>query len=122
MGGPQTPGVLVFKKTIVDRCMSSSPGGGSIFYVGRAGHVYLKGAEEREEAGTPSIVGAVRVACLMTVPHPTASCLILSHSTASYRIPLHTVSSLWVLRDPASGPGADALYLSSSCPVWVLLA
>lgn len=49
-GGPQTPGVLVFKKALAERGTSSSPGGGSIFFVGREKHVYLKAAEEREEA------------------------------------------------------------------------
>lgn len=68
-GGPQTPGVLVFKKRLSRRGVSANPGGGSIFFVGRGGHVYLKSAEEREEGGTPAIVGAVRVGLAMQLQH-----------------------------------------------------
>ena len=68
-GGPQTPGVLVFKKSLARRDRSAAPGGGSIFFVGREGHVYLKSAEEREEGGTPAIVGAVRVGLAMQLQH-----------------------------------------------------
>ena len=68
-GGPQTPGVLVFKKKLARRGASATPGGGTIFYVGREAHVYLKSAEEREEGGTPAIVGAVRCGLAMQLQH-----------------------------------------------------
>ena len=51
--------MLVFKKQLARRSASAAPGGGTIFFVGRERHVYLKSAEEREEGGTPPIVGAV---------------------------------------------------------------
>jgi selenocysteine lyase/cysteine desulfurase len=35
-------------------------GGGIVFFVDREEHMYIRGVEEREEAGTPSIVGAIR--------------------------------------------------------------
>ena len=54
VGGVQTPGVLVFKKQLARRDASAAPGGGSIFFVGRDSHVYLKHAEEREEGGLAS--------------------------------------------------------------------
>ena len=37
-----------------------APGGGTVFYVSREEHVYVKNDEEREEGGTPAIVGAIR--------------------------------------------------------------
>jgi hypothetical protein len=39
--------VLVFKKKLARRGASAAPGGGTIFFVGRDEHVYLKSAEER---------------------------------------------------------------------------
>lgn len=35
-------------------------GGGTVFFVGDTWHRYLENLEEREEGGTPDIVGAVR--------------------------------------------------------------
>ncbi|CAK0851985.1 unnamed protein product [Prorocentrum cordatum] len=70
VGGPQTPGVLIFKKELSgrrDRC--SLPGGGSVFYVSSEEHVYLRHCEEREEAGTPALVGAIRCGLAFQLKH-----------------------------------------------------
>ncbi|KAG8181065.1 hypothetical protein JTE90_014777 [Oedothorax gibbosus] len=60
VGGPDTPGILVAKKNILQNAVPSEPGGGTIFFVSRYTHRYLKDVEMREEGGTPSIVGAIR--------------------------------------------------------------
>ena len=73
-GGPQAAGVLVFKSHLAElyckgtadgRRASVAPGGGSVFFVSRDAHVYARAEEAREEAGTPPIIGAVRVALCM---------------------------------------------------------
>ncbi|KOO20832.1 cysteine desulfurase [Chrysochromulina tobinii] len=64
-GGPQAAGVLVYKKALATRGISTCPGGGTVFYVSRERHVYLKNDEEREEGGTPSIVGAIRAGLVL---------------------------------------------------------
>ena len=70
-GGPQAAGVLVFQSHLAElyckgaadgRRASVAPGGGSVFFVSRDAHVYARAEEAREEAGTPPIIGAVRVA------------------------------------------------------------
>ena len=70
-GGPQAAGVLVLKSHLAElyckgtadgRRASVAPGGGSVFFVSRDAHVYARAEEAREEAGTPPIIGAVRVA------------------------------------------------------------
>jgi hypothetical protein len=38
------------------------PGGGTVFFVTEEHHRYLDNLEEREEGGTPDIVGAIRCA------------------------------------------------------------
>ena len=50
---------------LATRGLSSAPGGGTVFYVGRESHVYLKDDEEREEGGTPAIIGAIRAGLVM---------------------------------------------------------
>jgi selenocysteine lyase/cysteine desulfurase/tRNA(Ile)-lysidine synthase TilS/MesJ len=59
-GGVNTPGVLVVKKRLLANKVPTAPGGGTVFYVTCDGHRYLSNREEREEGGTPDIVGAVR--------------------------------------------------------------
>lgn len=70
LGGPQTPGILIFKKELSgrrDKC--SQPGGGAVFYVSPEETVYLRHAEEREEAGTPALVGAIRCGLVFQLKH-----------------------------------------------------
>lgn len=62
VGGLGTPGVLVVKKkhctTVVPH--AGNIGGGTVAYVREDGQLYLHNAIEREEGGTPDIVGAIR--------------------------------------------------------------
>ena len=66
VGGVATPGVLVVKRSIAKRFCSgvppTQPGGGTVRYVFESDHLYVDSLEEREEGGTPDIVGAVRCA------------------------------------------------------------
>ena len=74
VGGVSTPGVLAFKKHILDNTVAfglgappALPGGGSVFFVTEQDHRYLGNLEEREEAGTPDIVGSIRCGLAMRV-------------------------------------------------------
>ena len=59
-GGPNTPGVLVVKKWLLGNKVPSTPGGGTVFFVTAQDHTYLLNHEEREEGGTPDIIGSIR--------------------------------------------------------------
>lgn len=59
-GGPGTPGILVLKKSLLRNQVPHVPGGGTVFYVSRNGHRYLGNTEEREEGGTPDVLGVIR--------------------------------------------------------------
>ncbi|THD27985.1 tRNA 2-thiocytidine biosynthesis protein TtcA [Fasciola hepatica] len=67
IGGPQTPGVLVAKRSLfkAGEVQPSGCGGGTVFFVRRDGQVYLKEVEEREEGGTPAIVESIRAGLVM---------------------------------------------------------
>ena len=60
LGGVSTPGVLVVKKHLLLTATPTTPGGGTVFFVSPHHHRYLENFEEREEGGTPDIVGAIR--------------------------------------------------------------
>lgn len=59
-GGPGTPGILLVKKRLLANEVPSVPGGGTVFYVTSDGHRYLENIEEREEGGTPDVLGVIR--------------------------------------------------------------
>jgi len=60
IGGPGTPGILIAKKHLFQNRVPSAPGGGTVDYVSREEHVFSSDVVEREEAGTPSIIGSIR--------------------------------------------------------------
>lgn len=63
LGGPGSPGVLIVKKNLLMPISEAPtvPGGGSVFYVTETHQRYLSNREEREEAGTPNVLGDIRI-------------------------------------------------------------
>eukprot|EP00035_Acanthoeca_spectabilis_P032239 m.17910 g.17910 ORF g.17910 m.17910 type:complete len:678 (+) comp5236_c0_seq1:105-2138(+) len=59
-GGPGTPGLLVVKRSLVRDWLPQEPGGGTIHWVNGRGHQYLKSLEDREQGGTPDVLGVIR--------------------------------------------------------------
>lgn len=60
IGGPETPGILVLKKSLLTNRVPTEPGGGTVSFVSSNEHVYVKDPVRREEGGTPAIIGAIR--------------------------------------------------------------
>ncbi|SDO33440.1 aminotransferase class V-fold PLP-dependent enzyme [Lentzea jiangxiensis] len=60
VGGPQTPGVLVVRRDLVNNSVPTTPGGGTVAFVHPHGHRYLDDPVTREEGGTPAIVESIR--------------------------------------------------------------
>jgi hypothetical protein len=67
LGGPGCPGVLVAKKRLLPppSVAPTASGGGTVFFVTRDSHRYLSNREEREEGGTPGVVGDIRMGLVM---------------------------------------------------------
>jgi len=61
-GGPGASGVLVVNKNAVQATRPSAPGGGTVLYVSPWRHEYLDDLVDREESGTPNIIGDIRAA------------------------------------------------------------
>ncbi|CAL8072604.1 unnamed protein product [Orchesella dallaii] len=67
LGGPQTPGVLVVKKHMLFNPVPHGVGGGTVLFTTRKRHQYLESAHEREEGGTPDIIGSIRLGLVFRV-------------------------------------------------------
>ena len=66
-GGPGASGVMVVREAVVRRSTPTLPGGGTVSFVSPWGHTYSRSLEDREEGGTPNVVGDIRVALAMLV-------------------------------------------------------
>lgn len=63
LGGPGTPGVLVFRKALYRNAIPDGPGGGTVRYSNPWGErEYVDDIEQREDGGTPPFLQAIRAA------------------------------------------------------------
>ncbi|XP_070550061.1 probable cysteine desulfurase [Ptychodera flava] len=60
VGGVGTPGLLIAKRKLFKNRVPATAGGGTVSYVSREKHYYLKDIESREEGGTPAITESIR--------------------------------------------------------------
>jgi len=62
VGGVNSPGVLVAKKRLFQNAVPAdgSVGGGTVYFVKDGSHRFLSNRVEREEGGTPDVIGAIR--------------------------------------------------------------
>jgi selenocysteine lyase/cysteine desulfurase len=68
LGGPGTPGVLIFNKKLYRNRIPDQPGGGTLLYSNPwQVHVYLPDIEEREDGGTPPFLGAIKLAMCVSL-------------------------------------------------------
>ncbi|WP_435138591.1 aminotransferase class V-fold PLP-dependent enzyme [Pseudopelagicola sp. nBUS_19] len=67
IGGPGASGVLVLRRDAVRSTVPYRPGGGTVRFVNAHQHDYVAKLEQREEGGTPNVVGDIRVALVMIV-------------------------------------------------------
>lgn len=63
LGGPGTPGVLIFNKKIYKNTIPDQPGGGTITYSNPwQGREYIANIEQREDGGTPPFLQGIKAA------------------------------------------------------------
>lgn len=67
IGGPDTPGILLVRKELLRVRTPANVGGGIVFFVDQKEHIFVHGVEEREEAGTQSIIGVIRAGLVFLV-------------------------------------------------------
>ncbi|HWK06781.1 MAG TPA: aminotransferase class V-fold PLP-dependent enzyme [Puia sp.] len=63
LGGPGTPGVLIFNRGLYKNCIPDQPGGGTVLYSNPwKVHEYITNVEQREDGGTPPILQGIKAA------------------------------------------------------------
>jgi YD repeat-containing protein len=63
LGGPGTPGVLVFNSDLYKNNIPDSPGGGTVSWTNPWGeHHYIDNIEDREDGGTPGFLQVMKTA------------------------------------------------------------
>ena len=63
LGGPGTPGVLIFNKKIYKNSIPDHPGGGTVMYSNPwKFHEYVTDIEQRENGGTPPFLQGIKAA------------------------------------------------------------
>ncbi len=63
LGGPGTPGILIFNKKMYKNTVPDHPGGGTVVYSNPwKGREYVKNIEQREDGGTPPFLQAIKAA------------------------------------------------------------
>jgi selenocysteine lyase/cysteine desulfurase len=67
LGGPGASGVLILRQAAVVRDRPVLPGGGTVRFVSPSTQVYLDSLTEREESGTPNVIGDIRAALAFLV-------------------------------------------------------
>ncbi len=85
-GGPAASGVLIVREAAVKRTTPTWPGGGTVSFVSPWDHDYLDGLAEREEAGTPNVVGDIRAALVFMVKDAIGQATIEAREAALNRM------------------------------------
>ena len=68
LGGPGTPGVLVFDAKLYQNRVPDNPGGGTVLWTNPWGeHHFLEDIEAREDGGTPGFLQTIKAAMVMQV-------------------------------------------------------
>lgn len=63
LGGPGTPGILIFNNRLYTNQVPDQPGGGTVLYSNPwDAHRYVNSIEQREDGGTPPFISAIKVA------------------------------------------------------------
>lgn len=63
LGGPGTPGVLIFNSKLYKNRVPDHPGGGTVTFTNPwGGHYYIEDIETREDGGTPGFLQTMRAA------------------------------------------------------------
>jgi hypothetical protein len=95
MGGPNASGVLVANRALFRSNHPERPGGGTVDYVGgidRAHIDYVGRLDEREEGGTPSIIGDLRAGVAFLLKEMLDPSEIALHEVALASKAIHRLS------------------------------
>ncbi|ORZ40949.1 pyridoxal phosphate-dependent transferase [Catenaria anguillulae PL171] len=112
IGGPGTPGVLVAHRGLLSASSTpAKPGGGSVRWVTMDATEYLTDLEEREESGTPDIVGSIRCGMAFAVKDAVGAEAIQAKEFKTARRVDRVPVFSFVVRSPYAAASGRALFL-----------
>lgn len=115
LGGPGTPGVLLFNKALYGNSVPDQPGGGTVLYSNPwGGRAYVDDIEQREDGGTPPILQAIKA----------GMCIRLKEEMGVERIAARETEMVPCMLDRLSAiPGVEVLAAANSrrLPVFSLV-
>jgi selenocysteine lyase/cysteine desulfurase len=85
IGGPQTPGVLVVRRDLVQNRVPTVPGGGTVLFVDPVEQRYLADPILREEGGTPAIIESIRAGLVFGLKEAVGTSLIQAREERFWR-------------------------------------
>jgi selenocysteine lyase/cysteine desulfurase len=85
VGGPGSPGILVFNPALYHLRAPSIAGGGTVSYVSSREHYFVDDIEQRESAGTPGVVQSIRAALAFLVKESVGTATIERLESAMIR-------------------------------------
>jgi selenocysteine lyase/cysteine desulfurase len=85
VGGPGTPGLLIARRSLFTNAVPTVPGGGTVSYVNATEHHYLDDIEQREDGGTPDIVGSIRAGLVFRLKQAVGVETIKAHEERAIR-------------------------------------
>ena len=85
IGGPGCSGVLLVKKNLINNNSPFMVGGGTIFNVGNSSHSFSQNLEEREEGGTPNILGCIKAGLVFQLKDNIGVTYIQNRETQLYK-------------------------------------
>ena len=103
LGGPGTPGVVVFHRSLYRCRVPDHPGGGTVLFTNPwGGHAYFDDVETREDGGTPAFLQTIRAAMALEVKQQmgTAAMRAREHALLSVALPaLRAMPGVHLLAD-----------------------
>ncbi|KAL1110423.1 hypothetical protein AAG570_007954 [Ranatra chinensis] len=94
VGGVQTPGILVAKKSLFVNPVPQACGGGTVFFVSRSDHRYLKDVEMREEGGTAAIVESIRAGLVFQLKQSITPAVIMAREEEIIKMVLSHIRTI----------------------------
>lgn len=116
LGGPGTPGILIFNSKLYKNKVPDHPGGGTVKWTNPwGGHRYIDDIETREDGGTPGFLQCMRAALAVKLKEKmgTAAMAAREKELLAYLFPrLDSIPNLVVLADQQRHRlGAISFYL-----------
>ena len=112
IGGPGSSGLLLARREWLKNSIPTIPGGGVIFFASEAEQSYIQNSQEREEAGTPDIVGCIRAGLVFAL-HSRINMALVSDRERSLsnilRKKLRSVEKILLLGNPESSANSSSI-------------